>query len=73
LTGTGGNPTNSPFYVSLNGDWKFNWRPGRAAADQLFESLRRHNDEHRVPSNWEMKARLPIYLGSGTLQNRPRE
>jgi len=65
----GGNPTNSPFYVSLNGDWKFNWSPRpELRPTNFFETA--FDDAAwtniAVPSNWEMKGYgLPIYLGSG--------
>ncbi|MDR3457936.1 MAG: glycoside hydrolase family 2 TIM barrel-domain containing protein [Verrucomicrobiae bacterium] len=65
----GGNPTNSPFYFSLNGEWKFNWAPRpELRPTNFFET---NFDDAAwtnitVPANWEMKGYgLPIYLGSG--------
>lgn len=61
--------TNSPFYFSLNGAWKFNWvpKPELRPADFYetnFDDSSWTNIE--VPSNWEMKGYgVPIYLGSG--------
>ncbi|HEV2695284.1 MAG TPA: glycoside hydrolase family 2 TIM barrel-domain containing protein [Verrucomicrobiae bacterium] len=65
----GGVVTNSPFYLSLNGDWKFNWIPRpELRPTNFFETT--FDDTAwtniAVPSNWEMKGYgLPIYLGSG--------
>ena len=64
-----GNITNSPFYFSLNGEWKFHWvgNPGERPMN-FFET---NFDDSTwtnipVPSNWEMKGfGTPIYLGSG--------
>ncbi len=64
-----GNPTNSPFYFSLDGTWKFNWapRPELRLANFFatnFDDAGWTNLE--VPSNWEMQGHgVPIYLGSG--------
>ena len=64
-----GDPARSPFYLSLNGTWKFHWvgNPGERPAD-FFQT--RFDDaawaDIVVPSNWEMKGYgTPIYLGSG--------
>ncbi len=61
--------TNSPFYFSLNGEWKFHWvgNPGERPTN-FFET--NFDDSSwtniAVPSNWEMKGfGTPIYLGSG--------
>jgi beta-galactosidase len=61
--------TNSPFYFSLNGDWKFHWSPKPdVRTTNFFES---NFDDSGwtnipVPSNWEMQGYgVPIYLGSG--------
>jgi beta-galactosidase len=61
--------TNSPFYFSLNGEWKFNWstrpelRPANFFETSLDDSTWTNID---VPSNWEIKGfGTPIYLGSG--------
>ena len=64
-----GDFTNSPFYFSLNGEWKFNWvgNPNERPANFFetnFDDSTWTNIE--VPSNWEMKGfGTPIYLGSG--------
>src|ERR1700744_5487864 len=53
-----GNVTNSPFYLSLNGPWKFNWvdnpseRPTNFFETGFDDSAWTNID---VPSNWEMK------------------
>ena len=64
-----GDFTNSPFYLSLNGAWKFHWvgnpgeRPDNFFATNFDDSAWTNLD---VPSNWEMKGYgTPIYLGSG--------
>ena len=61
--------TNSSFYFSLDGSWKFNWvgNPNERPTN-FFET---NFDDSTwtniaVPSNWEMKGYgTPIYLGSG--------
>ena len=64
-----GNFTNSPFYFSLNSEWKFNWvgnpseRPTNFFETNFDDSTWTNIP---VPSNWEMKGYgTPIYLGSG--------
>jgi beta-galactosidase len=64
-----GDFTNSPFYFSLDGEWKFNWvpkpelRPTNFFETNFDDSTWTNID---VPSNWEMKGfGTPIYLGSG--------
>ena len=60
--------TNSPFYFSLNGEWKFNWVPNPDERQTNFETNFDDSDwtNIEVPSNWEMKGfGTPIYLGSG--------
>ena len=61
--------TNSPFYFSLDGAWKFNWvpkpelRPANFFETNFEDSTWTNID---VPANWEMKGfGTPIYLGSG--------
>lgn len=64
-----GNATNSPYYHSLNGDWKFNWvaKP-ELRPTNFFET---HFDDSAwktisVPANWEMNGYgTPIYVSSG--------
>jgi beta-galactosidase len=60
--------TQSPFYQSLNGVWKFNWvkkpadRPVEFFSSDFDAS---HWDEIKVPSNWQMEGYgIPIYLNS---------
>src|SRR5579859_482254 len=62
-------PTNSPFYLPLDGAWKFNWvpnpdeRPTNFFAPDFDDSAWA---DLPVPSNWEMHGYgKPIYLGSG--------
>ena len=64
-----GDSTNSPFYRSLDGPWKFNWagNPGERPAD-FFETNFDDSGWTNIDvlSNWEMKGYgTPIYLGSG--------
>lgn len=63
------NPTNSPFYLSLNGPWRFKWvlrselRPTNFFEPDFDDSSW---TSIKVPSNWEMQGYgVPIYLGSG--------
>ncbi len=62
-------PTNSPFYFSLNGEWKFNWSPKPELRPARFFETNFDDSTWTnitVPSNWEMKGfGVPIYLGSG--------
>jgi beta-galactosidase len=60
-----GDPLDSSFYLSLNGDWKFNWvkTPAERPLDFFAKNL---DDSHwrniTVPSNWELKGYdLPVY------------
>jgi beta-galactosidase len=63
------NPEFSPFFVSLNGRWKFSWAP--KPEDRPTNFFQTDFDDSTwtnidVPSNWEMKGYgVPIYLGSG--------
>jgi beta-galactosidase len=61
--------TNSPFYLSLDGDWKFNWVPRPELRPTNFFETNFDDSTWKsiaVPSNWEMKGYgVPIYLGSG--------
>jgi beta-galactosidase len=62
-------PANSPFYLSLNGDWKFHWSPRPEPRPANFFETNFDDSGWTnipVPSNWEMKGfGVPIYLGSG--------
>ncbi|HEU6448826.1 MAG TPA: glycoside hydrolase family 2 TIM barrel-domain containing protein [Verrucomicrobiae bacterium] len=61
--------TNSPFYFSLNGQWKFHWSPKPETRptnffQATFDDSNWSNID--VPSNWQMRGfGTPIYLGSG--------
>ncbi len=61
--------SDSPYYLSLNGTWKFQWspRPELRPADFFHTNyLATAWSDLEVPSNWEMKGfGTPIYLGSG--------
>ncbi len=56
----------SPFYISLNGIWKFKWvkNPGERPKDFYKNDFNDDNwDNVTVPSNWEMQGfGMPIYL-----------
>jgi beta-galactosidase len=60
--------TNSPFYRSLNGKWKFNWV--NKPADRPLDFYKPDYDVSKwklipVPSNWQMHGYgIPIYLNS---------
>ena len=64
-----GDSTNSPFYFSLNGEWKFHWVPKPELRPTNFYETNFDTSTWTnisVPSNWEMKGfGTPIYLGSG--------
>src|SRR5512139_116129 len=64
-----GDRTRSPWFKSLNGDWKFNWAPGPAGrpadffredfADAAWKSI-------RVPGNIETQGfGIPVYVNEG--------
>lgn len=61
-------PTDSPWYMSLNGKWKFNFseRPAERPADFYQEGYDTSAwAEIDVPSNWEMKGYgTPIYTNT---------
>jgi beta-galactosidase len=65
----GGNLEASPFFMSLNGGWRFHWvpKPDQRPADFYkadFDDSSWATIE--VPSNWEMKGYgVPIYVSSG--------
>ena len=60
---------NSPWYMSLNGIWKFHWVSKPADRPQNFfqPTYSTENwDELEVPINWEMKGYgIPIYTSQG--------
>ena len=59
-------PAASPYYLSLNGTWKFKWvsKPDdRPAGFYLRNYSTRHWDNIEVPSDWQMKGYdYPIYV-----------
>ncbi|MFC2119165.1 glycoside hydrolase family 2 TIM barrel-domain containing protein [Bacteroidota bacterium] len=61
-------PARSPFYISLNGNWKFNWVEKPAA--RPVEFYRNDYDvtnwnEIPVPGNWELNGfGIPIYVNN---------
>jgi beta-galactosidase len=63
------NPTNSPFYRSLDGEWKFHWSPRPELRPTNFFATDFDDSAWPlipVPSNWQMQGYgTPIYLGSG--------
>ncbi|QIK55682.1 DUF4981 domain-containing protein [Dysgonomonas sp. HDW5B] len=64
-----GNREKSPYFISLNGNWKFNWvsTPNKRPLDFYQTNF----DDSRwktipVPSNWEMQGYgTPIYVSAG--------
>jgi beta-galactosidase len=68
-------PDNSPFYLSLNGDWRFSWVGRPADAPSGFHQLQ-YGDESwdmiPVPSNWEVEGYgVPLYREAGVLPGPP--
>ncbi len=63
------NPADSPFYRSLNGNWKFHWVPHPDLRPTNFFELDFDDSnwaEIEVPSNWELKGYgTPIYVSAG--------
>lgn len=64
-----GRRTASPWYISLNGDWKFHWvnHPDKRPVD-FYQTNYNDSDWKTipVPSNWEMQAYgTPIYVSAG--------
>jgi beta-galactosidase len=61
--------TNSPFYRSLNGDWKFNWVPKPELRPTNFFETGFDDSAWKtlpVPASWEMNGYgTPIYVSSG--------
>jgi len=60
------NPLNSPFYIFLNGIWKFKWveKPEKRPIDFYKNNFNVEKwDDIKVPGNWEMQGfGKPIYL-----------
>lgn len=73
-----GNREKNPWYLSLDGLWKFNWVKSPEERPCWFfkeDYDTREWDQIRVPSNWEMEGYgIPIYLdaGYGFEQDPPR-
>jgi len=59
----------SPYYLNLNGLWKFHWsrKPGDRPYYFFEEDYKtREWDEIQVPSNWELQGYgIPIYINAG--------
>ncbi len=59
----------SPYYLSLNGAWKFHWAPNPDAAPSEFyrpEYDVSSWDEIPIPSNWQMQGYgIPVYVNIG--------
>ncbi len=62
-------PTNSPFYKSLNGQWKFKWSPKPADCPADFYKVDYDIskwDNINVPGNWQTQGYgKPIYYNNG--------
>ena len=63
-----GQPEKSPFYLSLNGTWKFHWvrKPSDRPVQFYQEDFDISSwDEIKVPGNWELQGfGVPIYTDS---------
>ncbi len=63
------NLTNSPYYFSLDGSWKFDWVPRPELRPTNFFEINFDDSTWTnidVPSDWQMKGfDTPIYLASG--------
>ncbi len=59
------NPSDSPFYLSLNGTWKFNWvrKPTDRPVDFYKDEYDVNQwDDITIPGNWELQGfGIPIY------------
>ncbi|MBX3433436.1 MAG: DUF4981 domain-containing protein [Pirellulales bacterium] len=59
----------SPYFRSLNGEWRFSWSPAPASAPTDFFAKRFDDsqwDTVPVPSNWELHGYgTPIYVSAG--------
>lgn len=64
-----GDKTNSPWYLLLNGDWKFNWVSTPEDRPVDFYKIDYDDKDWKtipVPSNWEMEGYgTPIYVSAG--------
>ncbi len=70
-----GDPALSPFVLSVNGTWKFDWarRPSDAPAGFEHPSFQDGEwEDIEVPSNWEIQGYgVPLYREAGVLQGPP--
>jgi beta-galactosidase len=70
-----GNRDSSPFVLSVNGPWRFQWvrSPKEAAPDFHHPEFQDGGwSEIPVPSNWEMEGHgIPLYLEAGILPGPP--
>ncbi|MGW8265226.1 MAG: glycoside hydrolase family 2 TIM barrel-domain containing protein [Longimicrobiales bacterium] len=61
----------SPFFLSLNGPWRFFWVPTPGEAPQDFQRTDFRDEEWEaltVPSNWELEGYgVPLYKEAGVL------
>jgi len=64
-----GDKEKSPYYLLLNGDWKFNWVPRPEERPANFYQTDFNDNAWKtipVPSNWEMQGYgTPIYVSAG--------
>lgn len=62
-------PERSPFYLSINGTWKFHWTRKPADRPKDFfkpEANVKYWADIMVPSNWQMQGYgIPIYINAG--------
>ncbi|MHC4960585.1 MAG: beta-galactosidase, LacZ type [Planctomycetota bacterium] len=63
-----GNKNKSPYFVSLNGAWKFNWVPEPASRPMDFYKVEYDVDgwdDITVPSNWQLQGYgVPVYTNA---------
>jgi beta-galactosidase len=64
-------PEESPYFLSLNGTWKFHWSPVPAERPEAFHAGGFDDagwDDIRVPCNWELQGfGIPIYTDTDYL------
>ncbi|MFB0566015.1 MAG: glycoside hydrolase family 2 TIM barrel-domain containing protein [Candidatus Aminicenantaceae bacterium] len=68
ITAMKNNPSQSPFYKSLNGIWKFNWvrKPADRPVDFYKDEYDTSNwNDITVPGNWELQGYgIPVYTNT---------